>query len=76
MNDQERNARGSLPEGQTACAVLGGLLLVLQLGYAFAACEWNFAGQMPPEGELATTWQKLNVPLDRSTGETDLARRR
>jgi hypothetical protein len=76
MDDRQRNARGSMPGAQAACAVAGGLLLVWLLASAFAAGEWNFAGQMPPEGEFATTWHKLNVPQDRSTGETDLARRR
>jgi hypothetical protein len=55
---------------------LGGLLLVLLLAYAFAVSEWDFAGQMPPEGELATTWQKWSVPPDPPTGDSDLARRR
>ena len=72
MDHQHGNARGPLPEAQAACAVLGGLLLVGLLAYAFAAGEWDLAGQMPPEGEFATTWQRLNVP---ATGEADIARR-
>lgn len=73
MDDQHGNVRGSLPEAQATCAVIGGLLLVGLLAYAFAAGEWNIAGQIPPESEFATTWQRLNVP---ATGETDIARRR
>ncbi|HWV82435.1 MAG TPA: hypothetical protein VNZ50_13465 [Hyphomicrobiaceae bacterium] len=73
MDHQAGNARGLLPETQATCAVIGGLLLVGLLAYAFASGEWNFAGQMPPEGEFATTWQRLNVP---ASDETDVARRR
>ncbi len=73
MDYQHGNARGVLPEAQATLAVLGGLLLVGLLAYAFAAGEWNVAGHMPPEGEVATTWQKLNVP---ESVETDVARRR
>jgi hypothetical protein len=75
MEDQQRNARGVLGDVQSACAVISGLLLVGLLAYAFAAGEWNFAGPMPAEGELATIWQKLDAAQD-PAGEANVVRRR
>jgi hypothetical protein len=73
MDHQHGNARGSLPDAQATYAVISGLLLVGLLAFVFAAGEWNPAGQMPPEGEFATAWQRLNEP---AIDEIDVARRR
>lgn len=65
-----------MPTVQSTCAVVSGLLLVWLLAYAFAVGEWNFAGEMPPEGEFATIWQRLDAAADPTAGEAHLARRR
>ncbi len=76
MQNDRFDPRGPAPLLQGACAVFGGLLLVGILAYAFAANEWNLAGEPPAESEFATIWQRLNTAPTRTDGEVDLAKRR
>lgn len=48
----------SLVEG--ACAVIGGLMLVVLIALAMATAEWNPSGEAPLQGsELWTMWQMI-----------------
>jgi hypothetical protein len=48
---------GVAPLLQSACAVIGSLLLVGVLAYAMASAGLDFAGELPPGSELWANWQ-------------------
>jgi hypothetical protein len=76
MDNRQGNVRGFISGAEGACAVASGLLLIVVLAAAFAMGEWNMAGQMLPEGEYATIWQRLDAEAGSLSGGTQLARPR
>ena len=48
---------GVAPLLQSACAVIGSLLLVGVLAYAMASAGLDLAGELPPGSELWANWQ-------------------
>lgn len=58
-NTQSGSEVGVAPTLQTACAAIGGLLLLILLGYVIAAMGLNLAGELPPGTELWSSDQGL-----------------
>jgi hypothetical protein len=70
MTDMSSN-RNNASESQRTLIVSAALLAVCIMAYAFAAGEWNLAGAIPLEGQLASNWQQFGLPT-----EIELAKRR
>lgn len=58
MNHQSED-EGAAPVLQSACAVIGSLLLVGVLAYAMASAGLDLAGELPPGSDLWANWQTI-----------------
>lgn len=59
MTNQERNETGVAPLLQSACAVIGSLMLAGLVAYAMVAAGIDLAGGLPPGYEVFASWQTI-----------------